>query len=81
MGDVDVAYGAASLRAEPRGWCLPSVSAVSVTRVRGIWHPLSASPVGNDVELVAGRGLIITGASMSGKSTYLRAVGLAAGKG
>jgi hypothetical protein len=78
VGDVDVAYAVASLRAEPRAWCIPSVGAADVTVVRGVWHPLIASPVCNDVDLVAGRGLVITGANMSGKSTYLRSMGIAA---
>lgn len=77
LGDVDVALAVASLRAEPRPWCIPVDSRRDTTCVRGIWHPLIQSPVANDVEISPGSGLIITGANMSGKSTYLRAVGIA----
>jgi DNA mismatch repair ATPase MutS len=48
------------------------------TQVIAAWHPEIAEPVANDVELVPGRGIIITGAHMSGKSTYLRTIGIAA---
>jgi len=78
VGDVDVALSVASLRAEPRAWSIPSWSKVTRTRVLGMWHPLVPSPVPNDVDLCAGMGTVITGANMSGKSTYLRTVGIAA---
>src|SRR5262249_43970469 len=42
-----------------------------------IFHPLLENPVMNDVHL-DGRSLLITGSNMSGKSTYLRAIGTCA---
>jgi hypothetical protein len=78
VGDVDVAYSVASLRSEPRGWCIPTVGAGSNAHVVGAWHPLIAHAVTNDAEFPAGRGLVVTGANMSGKSTYLRTIGIAA---
>jgi hypothetical protein len=77
VGDVDVTLMVASLRAEPRDWCVPT-SRPGPTVVSGMWHPLIDEPVTNDVTLVPGHGAIITGANMSGKSTYLRTVGIAA---
>ncbi len=79
VGDVDVALTIASLRAEPRDWCVPDWTGGpdGGTRVDGLWHPLIERPVPNDVSLRGGRGLIVTGANMSGKSTYLRTVGVA----
>jgi hypothetical protein len=75
---VDVALSVASLRAEPRAWSMPIWSSASQTKITGAWHPLIDVPVANDVDLCAGRGTIITGANMSGKSTYLRPAGIAA---
>jgi hypothetical protein len=77
VGDVDVALSVASLRAESRPWSVPAPGD-GPTRVVAAWHPEIAEPVANDVELVPGRGIIITGANMSGKSTYLRTIGIAA---
>jgi len=78
IGEVDMALSVASLRAEPRFWCTPQWAQASSARVCSAWHPLVDAPVANDGELRMGAGLIITGANMSGKSTYLRTLGLAA---
>jgi DNA mismatch repair ATPase MutS len=43
-----------------------------------MWHPLIARPVANDVAIAAGEGLIVTGSNMSGKTTYLRTLGVTA---
>ncbi len=44
---------------------------------RGLWHPLLAGAVPNDVELPGpGFILLVTGSNMSGKSTLLRALGV-----
>jgi len=78
VGDVDLALAVASLRAEPRAWSLPIVGPGHGAQVTGMWHPMVESPVPNDAALEPGRGIVITGANMSGKSTYLRTMGLAA---
>jgi hypothetical protein len=78
IGEVDMARAVASLRAEPRAWCRPERTDSAKTMVSGVWHPLVEAPVPNDVPLDAGGGLVITGSNMSGKSTYLRAAGVAA---
>jgi len=45
----------------------------------GIFHPFVEEPVGNPVELSEGRTvLFLTGPNMAGKTTYLKAVGIAA---
>lgn len=76
VGDIDLAYAVASLRAEPGRWCRP-VADDGPLRLTGIRHPLVHGAVANDLVVDAGQGLVITGANMSGKSTYLRSVGVA----
>jgi DNA mismatch repair protein MSH6 len=56
--------------------------AAATLQLRGLWHPCTtgaAAPVGNDVSL-GGKGattMLLTGANNGGKSTLLRAVGVA----
>jgi hypothetical protein len=77
IGDVDVAISDAALRAETSPWCRPVfVSAGSPITMTSARHPLVANAVPNTITLAAGRGLVVTGSNMSGKSTLLRTVGV-----
>jgi hypothetical protein len=79
VGDVDAALCVASLRARPQPWAVVEPAAQpGGTRIDELWHPLLADPVTNSVVLEPGHGLLITGSNMSGKSTFLRTVGVAA---
>jgi hypothetical protein len=44
-------------------------------RVRGLYHPLLAHPVANDLDL-DGASALITGSNMTGKTTFMRTVGV-----
>ena len=77
IGDVDVALSVASLRAGQPLWTRPVFrrqgSAIVVTQAT---HPLVREAVPNSVTLPAGSGVLVTGSNMSGKSTFLRTLGL-----
>ena len=77
VGEVDSAISTASLRAGLSDWTVPEFtdprSPIVLTEA---WHPLLEHAVPNSVELTPGRGVIITGSNMSGKSTFLRTVGV-----
>lgn len=76
IGTIDAAIAVASWRAEHTNWCTPEHRADALT-VEGMWHPLVTAPVANTVAIPSGRGLIVTGSNMSGKTTYLRTLGVA----
>ncbi|HTW76624.1 MAG TPA: DNA mismatch repair protein MutS [Thermoplasmata archaeon] len=82
IGELDVLATFAEL-AVARGYVRPTVDRSTELVVRDGRHPvlergLGASFVPNDVELDAAgaRLLVLTGPNMSGKSTYMRAIGL-----
>jgi hypothetical protein len=77
IGEIDAAISVAEWRAEREDWTRPQFRDIGTTAtIESIRHPLVADAVPNDVSLIPGRGLLITGSNKSGKSTFLRAVGV-----
>jgi hypothetical protein len=85
IGEVEALGSLAALYADDPGATMPDLidpaSAAETPRLRAVQmgHPL-LSPgkrVSNDIsDLVPGEGLLVTGSNMSGKSTFLRALGV-----
>lgn len=62
-------------------WVFPklSVSAPIVYEASGLYHPLLFTPVSYDIHFSSDRNfLLLTGANMSGKTTFMRALGVCA---
>lgn len=77
IGDVDAAISVASLRAERSDWTRPRfLPAGAPALLEEARHPLVADAVPNSATLAAGKGLLVTGSNMSGKTTFLRTVGV-----
>ncbi len=76
IGELDALAAVARWRSELPVWCPPEwdAGAPRIQIDEGV-HPLIADPVPNSLTL-AGRGCLVTGANMSGKSTLLRIVGI-----
>lgn len=76
-GDVDAAISIASFRAGRSDWTQPDFGNVrAATELTDLRHPLVAAAVPNSIVIELGRGVVITGSNMSGKSTFLRTVGV-----
>jgi len=76
-GDVDAALGVASYRAGRNDWTRPDFRAAGATsELADLRHPLIEDAVANTIVLRPGHGVLITGSNMSGKSTFLRTVGV-----
>lgn len=80
LGQVDVAHAVSSVRSVLPVWCRPTRGTQSgeaeTLAFEGVGHPQLPHGVPNDVTLTAGRGMLLTGANMSGKSTLLRILGV-----
>lgn len=75
LGELDALASVAVWRTERSPWCRPEwVAGAPVLEIEAGVHPLLEAPVPNSLVL-AGRGCLITGANMSGKSTLLRVAG------
>jgi MutS domain V len=79
IGEVDAAISVASVRASAPAWTRPRFApSGSPARLTGICHPLLDDPVANSIAIEPGRGVLVTGSNMSGKTTFLRTVGVSA---
>lgn len=81
LGNLEALSALATLGFENPEWCLPELSedGSGLLSARGLGHPLipAAKRVVNDFELDArGSFVLLTGSNMSGKSTFLRTVGI-----
>lgn len=77
VGEVDAAISVASLRAGREPWVRPRFQASwREAAFTGIRHPLVADAVANSIALGPPHGVLVTGSNMSGKSTFLRTVGV-----
>jgi DNA mismatch repair ATPase MutS len=77
VGALDVAQSVATLRDEWTTWCKPDSAPAKTMDIERIWHPLLETPVANSIAL-DGVSLIVTGSNMSGKTTFIRTLGVAA---
>lgn len=79
MGNLDAAISIASFRAGSGVWTRPRFCDTGQPAVLSdVRHPLVAQAVANSIQLAPPHGVLVTGSNMSGKSTFLRTVGLAA---
>ena len=77
VGDIDAALAVASFRRSCGEWVHPRfVDANAPALFTDLRHPLVDDAVPNSVALAPPRGVLITGSNMSGKSTFLRTVGV-----
>ncbi len=76
LGYIDVALSVAAWRTALPRWTIPAFTTRGKTaHLAGVAHPLLDEPVANSLD-VANASVLITGSNMSGKTTFIRAVGV-----
>ena len=76
VGDIDAAISVASYREGREDWTRPQFQPKGTAVFTDLRHPLIDDAVPNSIELRPGCGVLVTGSNMSGKSTFLRTVGV-----
>ncbi|MGA7615774.1 MAG: hypothetical protein WBX15_11415 [Thermoanaerobaculia bacterium] len=75
IGEIDAAISVASWRGSLPSYSVPRFTATPGLSATRVYHPLLAEPVPNDIR-IDGESVLITGSNMSGKSTFLRTIGV-----
>lgn len=77
VGEVDAAISVASFRSGSTAWTRPVFEPPGTKAVlTDLRHPLVEDAVPNSIELGPPHGVLVTGSNMSGKTTFLKTVGV-----
>lgn len=75
IGLLDTLCSLSFMRQQSPYWCYPTPVSGRRLHAEGIFHPLIKHCVPNDFTL-AGQSMLITGSNMSGKTSFIRTVGI-----
>ncbi|KJF42480.1 DNA mismatch repair protein MutS [Draconibacterium sediminis] len=76
VGKIDVLLSVASLREGAPNYCIPKISAqAKKLQAKNLYHPLVPDCVENDINIDQ-KSVLLTGSNMSGKTTFIRTVGI-----
>ncbi len=74
VGQIDTLYSIASLRAGTETYCIPEIKDDKI-QVKNIFHPLINNCIANSLDTL-NKSILLTGSNMSGKTTFIRSVGI-----
>lgn len=75
VGHIDILISIAALRSSLKMYCLPKITEESSIRTEAIYHPLIYNCTTNDLK-ITNKSILLTGSNMSGKTSFIRAIGL-----
>ena len=77
VGEVDVAISIDSFRESLPYYCVPVFTDKQKSiYTKDIYHPLLTDPIANTINISDGKSVLISGSNMSGKTTFIRTVGI-----
>ena len=75
IGSIDMLLSVASLRSGLDSYCLPKINSDCSFNFSKVYHPLIVDCIPNNVNLT-NKSVLLTGSNMSGKTSFIRTVGL-----
>ncbi len=75
VGHVDMLISIASLRNGLDTFCLPIINTTNEIKVKDVSHPLIIKCTTNSIN-ISDKSVLLTGSNMSGKTSFIRAIGL-----
>lgn len=75
IGSIDTAVSIASFRSSLDSYCKPVFGETGQLEIEELRHPLIKDCIPNDLQLI-NKNLLLTGSNMSGKTTFIRSVGV-----
>ena len=74
IGEIDSLFSIASVRYGLGKYCLPIINDSKIA-AKQIYHPLIIDCVSNSID-VSDKSILLTGSNMSGKTTFIRSIGI-----
>ena len=75
VGDADISLSTMAIREQTEVWCKPHFVNTRQLQLQAVYHPLIINAVANTINL-AEQSVFLTGSNMSGKSTFMRTIGV-----
>jgi hypothetical protein len=75
IGMVDTGISISAFRSSLDSYCKPTFTTDDTVNITAVKHPLIANCIPNDLHL-GNKNLLLTGSNMSGKTTFIRSVGI-----
>lgn len=75
VGHIDMLISVAALRSSLKTFCLPKITDEDSIKLEAIYHPLIYNCTTNDMSII-NKSILLTGSNMSGKTSFIRAIGL-----
>lgn len=76
VGEIDTLISVASLREGLDKYCVPNISENSTNMLaEELYHPLITDAISNSIQL-NDKSILLTGSNMSGKTTFIRTIGI-----